>query len=56
MLLLVFAENEDEARTEFIKFHNIQSNTEITDLIEYEMKEKITDEEVLKYICELSKT
>lgn len=55
MLLLVFAENEDEARTEFIKFHNIQSNTEITDLIEYEMKEKITDEEVLKYICELVK-
>lgn len=55
MLLLLFSENEKEAKDEFVKFHNIQPNTEISDLIEYEMKEKITDEEVIKYICELIK-
>lgn len=53
MLLLLFAEKEDEAIKEFIKFHNIQSSREPYDLIEYEMKEKITDEQVSKYICEL---
>lgn len=55
MLLLLFDKNEDEAKKEFIKFHSIQSNTEISDLIEFEMKEKMTDEEALKYICELVK-
>lgn len=55
VLLLLFDENECKAKKEFIKFHNIQSKTEISDLIEYEMKEKMTDEEVLKYICEYMK-
>lgn len=55
MLLLIFSENEREAKEEFVKYHNINSSTEISDLIEYEMKEKITDEQVLKYICEVVK-
>lgn len=55
MLLSLFDESECKAKKEFIKFHNIQSKTEISDLIEYEMKEKMTDEEVLKYICEFIK-
>lgn len=55
MLLLLFNKNEDEAKKEFIKFHSMQSNTEISDLIEYEMKEKMTDEEVIKYIYEIVK-
>lgn len=55
MLLSLFDKNEDEAKKEFIKFHNMQSNTEILDLIEYEMKDKITDEEVIKYIYEVVK-
>ena len=55
MLLLVLSEKEKEAKEEFIKFHNIQSSNEILDLIEYEMKEKITDEELIRYICELVK-
>lgn len=38
---------------EFIEFHNIESNNEIYDLIEYEMQEKITDEQLAKYICKL---
>lgn len=53
MLLLLFAEKEDEAIKEFIKYHNIKTSNELYDLIEYEMKEKITDEQVSEYICEL---
>ena len=53
MLLLLFDEKEDEAIKKFIKYHNIQSSSELYDLIEYEMREKITDEQVSKYICEL---
>lgn len=56
MLLLLFDEKEDEAINEFINFHRIQSNTEISDLIEYEMREKMTDDEAIKYICETVKT
>lgn len=52
MLLLIFSKDKKEAKREFQKFHNIQSNN-IADFIEYEMKEKITDEQALKYICEL---
>lgn len=55
MLFLVFDENENKAKEEFIKFHSMKSNTETLDLIEYKMKERMTDEEVMKYICEVLK-
>lgn len=53
MLLSLFSTNESQGIDEFIKFHNVESSTEISDLIEYEMKEKITDDELSRYICEL---
>lgn len=53
VILSIFASNEEEAKNEFIKFHGTESEKEICDLIEYEMKEKITDEQLIKYICEL---
>lgn len=52
-LLSIFSENIEEAKEEFIKFHNIESNKEIYDFMEYEMQEKITDEQLIKYICDL---
>lgn len=51
MLLLIFSQDKDEAKEEFIKFHKFQSNQEIYEIIEYELKEKLTDEQLLKYIC-----
>lgn len=53
MLLLILSQDENEAKEEFVKFHNLQSNNKIADLIEFEMKEKMTDEQVIEYICEL---
>ena len=57
LLLSVFSENMDEAKQEFIRFHNaninIDKKTEIEDIMEYELCEKITDDEIEKYICEL---
>lgn len=57
MLLLVFSEDFEEAKNEFIKFHNINSNEnkeeEIKNIFEYELCEKMTDIEIEKYICEL---
>lgn len=53
ILLVIFSEDRKQAKEEFIKFHNINSSQEIYELIEYEMKEKITDEQLSQYICEL---
>ena len=56
MLLMVFSLNKDEAKNEFIKFHNINNSSkedEIRSLIEYELYEKMTDNDINKYICEI---
>lgn len=53
MLLVIFSADKKQAKEDFIKFHNINSSQEIYELIEYEMKEKITDEQLSQYICEL---
>ena len=34
MLLLLFDKDEEEAKKEFVKFHSMKSNTEISDLID----------------------
>lgn len=57
LLLSIFSENIENAKEEFIKFHNIDtdSNNEekIKNMIDYEFIGKVTDEEAKKYICEL---
>ncbi len=57
LILSIFSENIEEAKEEFVKFHNVNieenKQKEINDMIEYEMYEKMTDEEVGKYICEI---
>ncbi len=53
MLLLLFSENQHEAKEEFIKFHNIEINLNPFEQIEYEMQDKIIDEDVYKYITKL---
>ena len=57
ILLSIFSENTERAKEEFIKFHNIDADTnkemKIKNMTEYELCEKLTDEEVGKYICEL---
>ena len=57
LLLSVFSENIEEAKQEFIKFHNANINddkeTEIENMIEYELCERLTDDEIEKQICEL---
>lgn len=53
MILSLFDSNKEDARKEFVKFHEMQSDTEIADLIEFEMKERLTDEEVIKFIYEI---
>lgn len=56
MLLMVFSLNKDEAKNEFIKFNNINNSSkedEIRSLIEYELYEKMTDNDINKYICEI---
>ena len=57
LLLSVFLENIEEAKQEFIKFHNANINddkeTEIENMIEYELCERLTDDEIEKQICEL---
>lgn len=55
MLLLTFAQNQQDAIKEFIKFHNIEFEQEVIDVIEYELKEKLSDEELLRYICKFLK-
>lgn len=55
LLLSIFSENIGEAREEFVRFHNINieedNQNELNDMMEYEIYEKISDEEVRKYIC-----
>lgn len=57
LLLSVFSENIEVAKQEFIRFHNANINddkeTEIADMMEYELCERLTDDEMKKYICEL---
>lgn len=57
LLLSVFSENVDIARNEFIKFHNVDSDSnneeKIRNIFEYELCEKMTDDEIEKYICEI---
>ena len=56
MLLMVFSLNKDEAKNEFIKFNNINNSSkedEIRSLIGYELYEKMTDNDINKYICEI---
>ena len=57
LLLLVFSENNNDAKLEFINFHNINADenkeTEIKNIMEYELHERFTDIEIKKYICEL---
>ena len=56
-LLLIFSEDEEIAKNEFIKFHNINDEInkeiEIKNIMEFEMCEKLTDREVEKYVCDL---
>lgn len=57
LLLSVFSDNLEIAKQEFIKFHNIDSDSskeeKIKNIFEYELCEKMTDEEIEKHICEL---
>ena len=57
LLLLVFSKDENVAKQEFIRFHNVNANedkkTEITNILEYELNVKFTDDEIRKYICRL---
>ena len=57
LLLLVFSKDEKVAKQEFIRFHNVNANedkkTEITNILEYELNVKFTDDEIRKYICDL---
>lgn len=51
VLLKIFSEDLEKAKNEFIKFHNIQINN-VEELIEYEIIDKLTDDQVIEYICE----
>lgn len=53
MLLSIFSEDINVAKEEFIKFHNMNDVKEIYEDIEFEIKDKITDQQINKYICEL---
>lgn len=53
ILLLILSPDNSKEKEEFIKFHNIESNQEIYDSIEYEMENRATDESVTRYICKV---
>ena len=57
LLLLIFSKEKEVAKQEFINFHNVNVNedkeTEITNILEYELNVKFTDDEIRKYICDL---
>ncbi len=53
MLLALFTENKIILKDEFVIFNKSSSENEVNDFLEYEMKEKLTDEQLLQYICEL---
>lgn len=59
ILLLVFSEDLELAKKEFVQFHNINSDLnkeeEIKNMIEFEFKTKMSDFEIKKNICELLK-
>ncbi len=55
-VLMLFGENKTEAISNFINFHKVnQKREDIGELIEYEMVEKINDEQAKKYIEEILK-
>lgn len=47
MILSIFSKDE------FINFHKINLNKNMYELLEYEMAEQITDDQLNKYICEI---
>lgn len=50
-IMQFFGENAQEAKMNFIKFHDIIiENKYASDLLEYEIREKLTDEETKRYI------
>lgn len=50
-IMQIFGGNTKEAKRNFIEFHNIAlENKYAEDLLEYEIQEKLTDNEVKKYI------
>lgn len=57
LLLSIFSEDIESARKEFIKFHekDVDENkeSEIKNIVEYELCEKLTDEEIIENICDL---
>lgn len=57
LLLSIFSEDIEDAKQVFIKFHNLNINvdkeTEIENMMEYELCERLNDGEIEKYICEL---
>lgn len=56
LLLLTFSDDEKEAKEEFKKFHNINTNdkqSEINNMLEYELCERLTDEELEKCIYDI---
>lgn len=57
LLLSIFSQNIEEAKKEFIKFHNMNfdesKENEIKDMLEYEVYERLTDQQIEKCICEI---
>ena len=55
MLLRIFSENENEARKEFIKYHSNELNKKIYELFEFEFEDRLSDEQLIEYVCEYFK-
>ena len=55
MLMSIFSDDRSKMKEEFIKYNKNTQGNEIHDFLEYEMKEKLTDEHLDKYICEIAK-
>lgn len=54
MLMSIFSGDRTKMKEEFIKYNKNTQGNEIHDFLEYEMKEKLTDEYLAKYICEIA--
>ena len=55
-VMKIFGNNYKEARANFVAFHNVEvENNDASDLLEYEIRTKLTDEEVRKYIGKILK-
>lgn len=54
MLMSIFSDDKTKMKEEFIKYNKDTQGNEIHDFLEYEMKEKLTDEHLAKYICEIA--